>query len=103
VWVAQGKRSALRCYAGTCTTEPPLFWSDHFGEPGCGVLHPDCAPVFQAGAEDGGELGACHDYRYVLRQRAVLDKLQEFLPVGMAVVLVADRSLACAPPRTTKT
>lgn len=101
-WVADGKRSALRCHAATCTTAEPLFWNDEFGQPGCAVLHPDCHPAIQAGAEDGGELGACHDHRYVLRQRAVLDKLQEFLPVGMEAVLIADRTLACAPPEEMK-
>lgn len=99
LWVSQGKRSALRCYADTCTTTEPLFWSDTFGEPGCGVLHPESATEIQSGAEDGGELGACHEYRYVLRQQAVLDKLKEFLPVGMEAMLVADTSLACAPPK----
>ncbi|NTV95894.1 MAG: hypothetical protein HGA75_10850 [Thiobacillus sp.] len=101
-WVSQGKRSALRCFAATCTTAQPLFWNRDFGQPGCAVLHPDCDPAIQAGAEDGGEMGACHDYRHVLRRRAVLDKLQEFLPVGMEAVLVADRTLACAPPEETK-
>lgn len=99
LWRSQGKRSLLRCFAGTCTTELPRFWSETFGEPGCGVLHPDAKPVFLGGAEDGGELGACHDFRYVLRQRAVLDKLQEFLPLGMEAVLVPDPSLACPPPK----
>jgi hypothetical protein len=102
VWVSQGKRSALRCHAATCATAAPLFWTDDFGQPGCAVLHPDCDPAIQAGAEDGGELGACHDYRHVLRRRAVLDKLQEFLPVGMEAVLVADPTLACAPPEETE-
>lgn len=98
VWVAQGRRSTLRCHAATCTTAAPLFWSDAFGQPGCAVLHPDCHPAIQSGAEDGGEMGACHDYRHVLRRRAVLDKLQEFLPVGMEAVLIADDTLACLPP-----
>ena len=102
LWVTQWKRSTLRCFANTCTPSQPLFWSDTFGQVGCGVLHPDCDPVFQSGAEDGGELGACHDYRYVLRRKAVLEKLREFLPVGMEAVLVADPSLACAPPKATK-
>jgi hypothetical protein len=78
LWLAQGVYSALTCYAATCTTETPLFWSDTFGQPGCGVLHPDCDIFFQTGAEDGSEIGGCHDYRYVLRQKAVLEKLQEF-------------------------
>ncbi|PIV87806.1 MAG: hypothetical protein COW48_09530, partial [Hydrogenophilales bacterium CG17_big_fil_post_rev_8_21_14_2_50_63_12] len=103
LWVSQWQRSALRCFSNTCSTAQPLFWSQTFGHPGCGVLHPDAKAIFQSGAEDGGELGACHDYRYVLRQRAVLEKLQEFLPVGMEAVLVADSSLACVPPKATKT
>ncbi len=98
LWVAQWQRSALRCYGATCTVEPPLFWSSSFGSPGCGVLHPDCAAALQSGAEDGGELGACHEFRYVLRQRAVLEKLQEFLPVGMEAVLVMDPTLSCPRP-----
>ncbi len=101
LWRSQGKRSLLRCYGATCTTEEPLFWNDTFGQPGCAVLHPDAKAVFQSGAEDGGELGACHDLRYVLRQKAVLEKLKEFLPLGMEAVLVADPSLACAPPGET--
>jgi hypothetical protein len=99
LWRSQGRRSLLR--VSHCTGAQPLFWSDSFGDPGCGVLHPDCAAIFQSGAEDSGELGACHGYRYVLRQRAVLEKLQEFLPVGIEAVLVADPSLACAPPKAT--
>lgn len=102
LWVSQGRRSALRCHATTCTTAQPLFWSNTFGQPGCGVLHPDAGAVFQSGAEDGGELGACHDYRHVLRRKAVLEKLREFLPVGMEAVLVADPSLVCAPPKETR-
>lgn len=101
-WRSQGKRSPLQCFATTCHSAPPLFWNEQFGHPGCAVLHPDCTPAIQFGAEDGGEMGACHDYRYVLRQRAVLDKLQEFLPVGIEAVLVTDPSLACRPPKVTQ-
>ncbi len=98
LWVSQGRRSGLRCHRVSCTTAKPLFWSDTFGEPGCAVLHPECATAIASGAEDGGEMGACHEFRHVLRRRAVLDKLMEFLPVGMEAVLVPDTSLACPPP-----
>ncbi|WP_206199421.1 phage tail protein [Parasulfuritortus cantonensis] len=97
-WRSDGHIADLRCYGASCSTAVPLFWNTAFGSPGCAVLHPDCDPAIQAGAEDGGEMGACHDYRHVLRRRAVLDKLQEFLPVGMEAVLVADSGLACPPP-----
>jgi Phage tail protein (Tail_P2_I) len=99
VWVAQGKRSALRCFNRSCTRVAALFWSDTFGKPGCGVLHPQAHERLQSGAEDGGEMGGCHELRHVLRRRAVQDKLHEFLPVGIEAVLVFDRTLACAPPR----
>lgn len=101
-WLSQGQRSALQVYAQTCTDAQPLFWSTQFGQPGCAVLHPDCPAIIQSGAEDGGEMGAYHQARYVLRQQAVLDKLQEFLPLGMEAVLIADPSLACPPPTVTQ-
>lgn len=101
LWVSDGRRSALRCHVASCTTGPVLFWQGTFGEPGCGVLHPDCDAAIRAGAEDGGELGAYHNHRHVLRERAVLDKLKEFLPVGMEAVLVADETLSCPPPTAT--
>lgn len=100
LWVAQGKRSALRVHAPSCVTLPALFWSETFGEPGCGVLHPDAYPVLRNGAEDGGEMGGGHDLHLVLRERAALDKLKDFLPLGIEAILVADKTLTCAPPRT---
>ncbi|MDD2465763.1 MAG: phage tail protein [Desulfobulbus sp.] len=100
-WLRQGKRSALSCSTANCTTQMVLFCSDIFGEPGCGVLHSRCHSLITAGAEDGGEMGAYHGHRYVLRRQAVLEKLREFLPVGMEAVLVLDSSLACVPPKAT--
>ena len=67
------------------------------------MLHPDCVQAVQSGAEDGGEMGAYHDRRYVLRRQAVLEKLQEYLPVGMEAVIISDPSLPCAPPKATTT
>lgn len=98
-WLSQGRRSPLSCSVDTCTTEMPLFWSEVFGEPGCGVLHPQCPSSIQAGAEDGGEMGGYHGHRYVLRRQAVLEKMREFLPVGMEAALITDPSLACVPPK----
>ena len=92
----------LRYYADTCTTERPRFWNLDFGQSSCGVLHPDAKAIFRFGAEDGGEMGAYHDLRYTLREQAALAKLAEFLPVGMEAVLVPDPSLACAPPKASK-
>ncbi len=68
-----------------------------FGEPGCGVLHPATPEAVRFGAEDGGEMGAHHGWRYSLLMAAVLDKLKEFLPVGMEAVIVPDLRLHRAP------
>ena len=101
-WLRQGKRSELRCTIETCTTHNPIMCSEVFAEPGCGVLHSQCPASIAAGAEDGGEMGAYHGHRYVLRRAAVVEKLREFLPVGMEAVLVMDPSLTCVPPRGTR-
>ena len=34
-----------------------------------------------------------------MREKAVLDKLQEMLPVGIEAVLAPDASLDCPPPQ----
>lgn len=92
------------------TTERPVFHAfefdeggavvrrtARFGEPGCAVLHPATAEAVRFGAEDGGEVGAHHGWRYSLLMAAVLDKLKEFLPVGMEAVIVPDLRLHRPP------
>ncbi|MEK6210038.1 MAG: phage tail protein [Pseudomonadota bacterium] len=81
------------------TTEVPVFFRFGFGAPGAGVLHPATPASIQAGAQDGGELGAYHHQHLSLRREAVLDKLGEFLPFGMEAVLIPDARLSCVPPR----
>ena len=97
-WRAQGQRSALKVHEPSCTVLKPLFWRTDFGAPGCGVLHPAAPDALRFGAEDGGEMGACHDDFHTLREAATLDKLKDYLPVGMEAVLAPDASLECAPP-----
>jgi hypothetical protein len=98
-WISQGKRSQLRVHGASCTTLDPIFWNTDFGTPGCAVLHPSADERLRFGAEDGGELGACHQLAYTLRERAVIEKLKDFLPVGIEAVLAPDASLVCAPPQ----
>ena len=81
------------------TTAKPIFFSDTFGEEGCGTLHPATSDAIRSGAEDGGETGAYHGCHYVLRVQAVIDKLKTFLPFGMEAVWIYDDQLSCAPPR----
>ncbi|MEF8702423.1 MAG: phage tail protein [Candidatus Accumulibacter sp. UW26] len=98
-WVSQGQRSLLRVHVASCSTLAPIFWHTDFAQPGCAVLHPAADERLRFGAEDGGEMGACHALAYALRERAVSEKLKDFLPVGIEAVLAPDASLLCAPPQ----
>lgn len=69
-----------------------------FGEAGCAVIHPAAPRSVCFGAEDGGEMGVYHPRHYCLRHQATLDKLSEFLPVGMEPVLIPDQQLSVVPP-----
>jgi len=89
---------------GTNTMEPPIFIryeyceSDSaeaqvFAEPGYGVLSLETSGAIRFGAEDGGEMGACHHRFYSLKAEAMLDKMREFLPIGIEPVLIHDAHL----------
>jgi hypothetical protein len=92
------------------TFEAPVFYDFEFdegdkvvrreallGELGCAVLHPATSEAIRFGAEDGGEIGAYHGWRYSLLLAAVQDKLKDFLPVGIEAVLVPDLRLHRLP------
>jgi hypothetical protein len=79
-------------------SDPVIFFTALFGDRGCAVLHPASAASVRFGAEDGGEMGAYHERRYSLQVAAVLDKLEDFLPVGIEAVLIPDHRLLQTPP-----
>ena len=81
-----------------CTTEQPIFYNTEWNQTGSAALHPATPDAIRTGAEDGGELGACHYQRYMLRIEAMREKLKEFLPVSMESVFIADERLNHAPP-----
>jgi hypothetical protein len=89
------------CTLGTyrINHETPVFFSDEFGKPGYGVLHPTNHDDLRFGAEEGGEMGAYHHRYYCLRRKAVYDKLKDFLPAGMQPVIVPDNRLLQKPPK----
>lgn len=108
--IPPGVLPSTRLLTHRTTTERPVFYafefaeegavvrrSARFGEPGCAVLHPATPESVRFGAEDGGEMGANHFWRYSLLMAAVPEKLMEFLPVGMEAVIVPDLRLHCAP------
>jgi hypothetical protein len=107
--VPPGSRTKGRFQRAENTTESPVFFdfpicgepdarSSQFGRPGYRVLHPATPESICFGAEDGGEMGAYHERRYCLQGAAVLDKLEDFLPVGIEAVLVPDPRLLIPPP-----
>lgn len=81
-----------------CGPEGTLLGSSEFGQPGHAVLHPATPDSICFGAEDGGEMGAYHNRFYSLQVAAVLDKLEDYLPVGLEAVLIPDARLLAAAP-----
>lgn len=68
-----------------------------YGEYGYGVLALHTDDTIRFGAEDGGEMGAYHHRYYALKAEAMLDKIREFLPVGIEPVLIYDKGLLQVP------
>jgi hypothetical protein len=86
----------------SCTAEQAIFFHIDFtqalaGTAGFGVLHPATPASVAFGAEDGGEMGAYHNKRYTLQDEALLDKLKNYLPVGIQAVFRPDRNLNQPP------
>lgn len=74
-----------------------------FGEAGYAVLDRATPNVIRFGAEDGAEMGVHHHQYYSLKIEAVLEKIKEFLPVGIEPVLIQDRRLLNLPPEIKNT
>lgn len=79
------------------TRQTPVMFSVQYGDRGCGVLHPAAPAAIRQGAEDGGEMGAYHGDYLSLLAEAVVDKLQEYLPVGLQAVVIPDPRLLDMP------
>jgi len=85
-------------FRASLSRETATMFSTHFGEPTCGVLHPESSQAVRFGAEDGGEMGCYHLWQHTLRWQAVADKLQDYMPLGMQPILIPDTLLLCKPP-----
>jgi len=103
---------------GTNTMVRPVFAEFHFcrdahddvlpelrkpkyGDWGYGVPGPLTSDAILYGAEDGGEMGAMHHKHYTLKAKAMIEKLREFLPVGIEPVVIEDERLLHVPPEQT--
>jgi hypothetical protein len=74
----------------------PLFTTRVFGQPGYAqlaqnadraVLDP-AGGVILAGAQNGSEMGAFSDQKNAIKERSLLIKYQEFMPVGLVPVII---------------
>lgn len=79
------------------TREPPVMFGVQFGKRSCGVLHPASPASVRHGAEDKGEMGACHGDHPSLLAEAVVKKLGDYLPVGLNAVVIPDEGLLQTP------
>lgn len=74
----------------------PLFESRAFGHPGYGqllraadlaVLEPAGESILE-GAQNGSEMGAFYAERNVIKERSLLTKFEEYMPIGLSPVVV---------------
>lgn len=72
-----------RCFA-------PLFNSSRFGRPDYAQLAAACPPEILKGNETQGEVGAFAGTQNPIRLSNLKSKLQEFLPVGLSAVIIAE-------------
>lgn len=70
-----------------------------YGEPGYAVLNLVSSEAIRFGAEDANEMGAYHHKYYSLKQNAVIEKIREFVPVGIEPILIHDAHLLNVPAK----
>ena len=81
------------------TTKLVVLLETQFGKRSCGVLHPETSTAIAAGAEDRGEMGDYHNNYYSLMSTAILNKLKDFMPVGITATLIPDKRLLETPTK----
>jgi hypothetical protein len=65
-----------------------LFGSRRFGQPDYAQLVAAAGPAIAEGAEDGSEMGAFWRERCAIKERSLLIKYQEYLPLGLEPVVI---------------
>lgn len=80
---ATGCKAGRRCYA-------PLFNSRRFGRPDYVQLAAACPPEILTASEQHSEIGAFTGAFNTIRLANLRTKLQEFMPVGLAAVIIAE-------------
>lgn len=72
----------------TTVPEEQLFASRSFGQPAYAQLLASANPAVRSGAEDGAEMGAFWRDKNSIKERSLLIKYQEYMPIGLAPVLI---------------
>lgn len=65
-----------------------LFVSRRFGDGGYAQLSASAGPEISEGAEDGSEMGVFCREKTAIKRRSILVKYQEYMPVGLAPVVI---------------
>jgi len=79
------------------STRLPHLFEEKFAKRSCGVLHPATLEAIRHGAEDGAEMGAYHSAYLSLLAEAVVDKLSDYLPLGVTAVVIPDQRMVDIP------
>jgi hypothetical protein len=66
----------------------PLFTSRRFGDPGYAQLRATASAEISEGAENGSEMGAFWREANAIKERSLLIKFEEYLPLGLEPVVV---------------
>jgi hypothetical protein len=66
----------------------PLFASRRFGRPDYAQLLSSVDPAIAAGADDGSEMGAFAREKNPIKERSLLLKYEEYMPLGLVPVLI---------------
>jgi hypothetical protein len=85
---AQGSRIPRQYESVMVERRASLFASRDFGRPEYAQLLDTAGGALTAGAEDGSEMGAFWREQSALKERALLIKYQEFLPLGLEPVVI---------------
>jgi len=70
------------------TPRSELFTSRMFAQPGYAQLRSGVDEALRSGAQDSAEMGAFHAEMAAIKERGLLIKFQEFMPVGLVPVIV---------------
>jgi hypothetical protein len=75
---------------GTTRCVAPVFNSRLFGRPEYGQLSARCPQPILTASESHAEIGAFASAQNTIRLQALQTKLQEFMPVGLSAVIIAE-------------